>query len=122
MMDLLPAGLPTPEDVLPALEPDEFEFHPANCRRARCTENACSTVKADSTEAISDTRAKELKFHAVNIARRVRNPLISFSAPLFWEQGAAGSNPAAPANKIKALADLCVPQECRCGTVANLIG
>jgi len=70
----------------------------------------------------SYTRAKELMFHAVNIARRVRNPLISFSGPLFWEQGAAGSNPAAPTNKIKALADLCVPQECRCGTVANLIG
>jgi len=37
-----------------------------------------------------------LGLNAVNIARIVRNASIWLNYPLFWEQGAAGSNPAAP--------------------------
>jgi hypothetical protein len=52
---------------------------------------------------ISDIRRKPLVLHAMNIARKIRNPLILLITSLFWEQGAAGSNPAAPTNKIKDL-------------------
>ena len=41
---------------------------------------------------------KSLMLNAVNIAGIVRNALKLLGSPLFWEQGAAGSNPAAPTN------------------------
>ena len=41
--------------------------------------------------------------NAVNITGIVRNALILLGSPLFWEQGAAGSNPAAPTNQVNSL-------------------
>jgi hypothetical protein len=47
---------------------------------------------------ISDSDPKSLMLNAVNKTGIVRNELILLGSPLFWEQGAAGSNPAAPTN------------------------
>jgi hypothetical protein len=54
---------------------------------------------------ISDSRAKPLKSNAVNITGIVRNALILLGSPLFWEQGAGGSNPSAPTNCINGLGE-----------------
>jgi len=45
---------------------------------------------------ISDSDPKSLMRNAVNITGIVRNALILLGSPLFWEQGAGGSNPSAP--------------------------
>jgi hypothetical protein len=62
----------------------------------------CQAVGNRATT-ISDRRCNPLMRHHVNEARTVRTALNLLIPPLFWEQGAAGSNPAAPTNDFKAL-------------------